>query len=339
VPFSLPRALANCLVALPSRLPLRVAYCWHPAMQQQVHQLLHKEHFDLVYVKRTRMGQFVQHQQSLPRILDLTDAESLYYQRSLKTIDWWRFPLHLEEFLKLRRYEANIIRNFDRAVVCSHLDCGYLERQSHSPLAGLRVIPNVVDVQYYQSRVTLSALEQPVLLFSGLMDKHVNIDAAHYLVREIFPRIQRVLSQVTLSIVGPHPSPSVQALGRTTGVLVTGYVKDIRQYIEQATVILCPVRVGAGTRNKILQGWAMGRPVIATPLGAEGLEYRNGVELLSASSAEEFAAQTLRVVQDRVLQATLAANGRRLVVAKYSLESMAARFAELFHEMGCARCR
>jgi glycosyltransferase involved in cell wall biosynthesis len=114
-------------------------------------------------------------------------------------------------------------------------------------------------------------------------------------------------------------------MGRLAGVTVTGYVDDLRDYVNKATVVLCPVRVGAGTRNKILQAMAMRRPVVSTPLGAEGLEYEEGRDLLIASDAESFAVQTLRLLDDSQLAETLAENGRNLVQQHYSvnlLESM-----------------
>lgn len=337
VSHSLPRAFANCLIALPTRIPLRVAYQRSPAMQYQVQQLLQKEHFDLVYVKRKRMAQYVQHESGLPRILDLTDAVSLYYKRSLQTIDWLRFPLHLEEFIKIRRYEVDILRYFTRGVVCSAIDAQYLQTVARRPLETLRVVPNVVDVDFYRSHVVSTLTERPVLLFSGLMDKHVNVDAANYLVRDIFPRIRRARPDAMLYIVGPNPTRRLREFGRTEGIVVTGHVEDIREFIDRATVVLCPVRVGAGSRNKILQAMAMERPVVSTPLGAEGLDCTDNEDLLIASDPERFADQTLRVLGSRSLQRKLATKGRRLVVEKYSLESLHSHLNELFLEIGCIR--
>jgi sugar transferase (PEP-CTERM/EpsH1 system associated) len=337
VPFSLPRALMGCLLALPSRLPLRVAYYRQAAMYRQVQYLLRHEHFDVVYVKRKRMAQFVQQQSSLPRILDLTDAVSLYYQRSLQTIDWLRWPLHVEEFVKIRHYEVDILRYFERGVVCSSVDHHYLTSQASRPIENLRVIPNVVDVHHYAALSPVAIPEQPILLFSGLMDKHVNIDAATYLVHDIFPRIRHALPHARLQIVGPRPASQVQKLGQMPGVHVTGHVADIRTAIAQASVVLCPMRVGAGTRNKILQGMAMARPIVSTPLGAEGIEYTDGVNVLIASDAEAFARQSVRVLQDKTLQESLAVNGRRLVATRYSLEQMAVLLHALLQEVVCGR--
>lgn len=333
VPFSLPRALINCALALPTPLPLRVAYQRSPAMRRKLSELVQKEKFDLIYVKRKRMAQYVWQMNSPRRILDLTDAVALYYKRSLETVNWLRFPIHYEEYITIRRYEPKIAQHFDRAVVCSQVDADYLENEAGRQLDNLRVIPNVVDTDFYRSHSPPPAAQKPVLLFSGLMDKHVNVDAARYLVEEIFPAIRNRCPDVCLYIVGPHPVPEVRAMERVPGVIVTGYVDDLRSYIEKASVVLCPVKVGAGTRNKILQAMSMQRPVVSTPLGAEGLSYEPDRDLLIASDAATFAEQTLRLLDDPDLIASLAARGRSLVQQRYSIDVLASSLADLFAEI------
>lgn len=333
VPFSLPRALVNCVLALPTPLPLRVAYSRNPAMHRKLNEILQDETFDLVYVKRKRMAQYVQHMNKPRRILDLTDATALYYKRSLKTVSWSHYPVHFEEYIKIRRYEPMISLYFDRTVVCSRVDAGYLEEQAGRRLSNLRVIPNVVDTDFYRSDSSPPTAQEPVLLFSGLMDKHVNIDAARHLADDIFPTIRNRRPDARLYIVGPRPVPEVRAMEQIPGITVTGYVDDLRGYIEKASVILCPVRVGAGTRNKILQAMSMQRPVVSTPLGADGLEYEAGQDLLIASDAATFAGQTLRLLGDPELRTMLAARGRSLVQQRYSIDVLASLLADLFAEL------
>ncbi|MCB1852732.1 MAG: glycosyltransferase [Gammaproteobacteria bacterium] len=335
VPFSLPRALINCALALPTPLPLRVAYQRSPAMRRKLHELVRNESYDLIYVKRKRMAQYVWQMKTPPRrILDLTDAVALYYKRSLETVDWLRYPIHYEEYVTIRRYEPKILRYFDRAVVCSQVDADFLENEAGEPLDNLRVIPNVVDTDFYRSHASPPDTREPVLLFSGLMDKHVNVDAARYLVEEIYPTIHEQCPNVRLYIVGPRPVPEVRALERAPGVIVTGYVDDLRSYIEKASVVLCPVKVGAGTRNKILQAMSMQRSVVSTPLGAEGLAFETDRDLLIASDATDFARQTLRLLNDPDLAATLASRGRALVQRCYSIDLLATSLGELFAEIG-----
>ncbi len=333
VPFSLPRALINCIAALPTPLPLRVAYSRNPAMHRELNKILQEKTFDLIYVKRKRMAQYVQHMNTPRRILDLTDAVALYYKRSLETVSWFRYPIHFEEYIKIRRYEPMISHYFDHTVLCSHIDAEYLEQQAGRELPNLRIIPNVVDTDFYRSDSSTPAIQEPVLLFSGLMDKHVNIDAARYLVNDIFPTIRNQRPDSRLYIVGPRPVPEVRAMEQEPGVTVTGYVADLRTYIEKASVVMCPVRVGAGTRNKILQAMSMQRPVVSTPLGAEGLEYEADRDLLIASNATLFAEQTLRLLSEPELRTMLATHGRSLVQQHYSIDILESLLDNQFAEL------
>lgn len=334
VPLSLPRAVLNCAAALPTPLPLRVAYCRSPVMRAKLVELMQTESFDLIYVKRKRMAQYAQHINTVYRILDLTDAVALYYKRSLETVSWLRYPVHLEEYLKIRRYEPMISGYFDRTVLCSQVDVDYLEQQAGRKLPNLRVIPNVVDTEFYRSDTPPQNASGPTLLFSGLMDKHVNVDAALHLAENIFPIVQKQHPDARLYIVGPRPVREVRALGALPGIHVTGYVEDLRDYIKKATVVLCPVRVGAGTRNKILQAMSMQRPVVSTPIGAEGLEYEPGLDLLIASDAATFAQQTLRLLEDSELRASLVNRGLRLVQNHYSVDVLESLLSDLFSELG-----
>jgi len=333
VPFSLPRAVLSCLAALPTPLPLRVAYCRSAAMRAKLRELVQADSFDLIYVKRKRMAQYAQHISSIHRILDLTDAVALYYKRSLETVSWLHYPLHLEEYLKIRRYEPMISGYFDRTVVCSQVDADYLEQQAGHRLPNLRVIPNVVDTDFYRSNSPPQDEGGPILLFSGLMDKHVNVDAALFLAEDIFPIIRRQRPDTRLYIVGPRPVREVRALEELPGITVTGYVDDLRNYIEKATVVLCPVRVGAGTRNKILQAMSMRRPVVSTPIGAEGLDYESGLDLLIASDATAFARQTLRLLEDSEMRASLVDRGWSLVQNHYSVDVLETLLSKLFSEL------
>lgn len=341
VALSKPRALMNCLLALPTWLPLRVAYQRSPAMHAKIAQLLDAEKFDLVYIKRKRLAQYFESITHIPRVLDLTDAVALYYERSLETVNWLHYLVHLEEYVKIRRYEPRMVPLFDRTVVCSPVDAEYLEQQAGRSFENLRVIPNVVDTDFYHRTALTSAdcdddAEGPMLLFSGLMDKHVNIDAAQYLVNDIFPIIRRAHPTARLFIAGPRPAPEVRAMVRLDGVTVTGYVDDLRACIDQATLVLCPVRVGAGTRNKILQAMSMQRAVVSTPLGAEGLTYEDGSDLLIGADAESFARATIELLEDRTRRNTIAERGRALVERGYSVNLLGDQFQALFDEMGLA---
>lgn len=144
-----------------------------------------------------------------------------------------------------------------------------------------------------------------------------NIDAACFLVQEILPRIQQQIPEVKVILVGRDPAPAVQALARDN-VIVTGFVEEVRPYLARATVFVCPMRKGAGIKNKILQAWAMSKPVIASPVAAGGLVIQENENILICAGAEAIAKATIKVIKDRKWQQSLGQEGRKTVCSHYT---------------------
>ncbi len=312
------RSLLACLAALPMPVPLEVAYCRDQRINRVVQDLLQRLPIDLVYIKRLRSAQYVPANARVPCVLDTTDAMSWYYTQAASHAPWFQKPLFFEEAVKYRWYERTMLRRFRHWVVCSPLDADYLRRLA-PPATRLLVIPNGVDTEEFHPASTPS--EPHRLLFSGLMDKFVNTQAAEWLVTKILPLIANQIPDVQLFIVGPHPTTKVRRLAGPR-VAVMGEVADLREQIAAARVIVCPMKTGVGTRNKILQAWAMGRPVVTTAKGLEGLEAEPEQHALVADDAESFARQTVRLLSDAELRQRLSANGLRLIHARYSLDAM-----------------
>jgi sugar transferase (PEP-CTERM/EpsH1 system associated) len=325
----------QCLIHLPTRVPLRVAYCRSPEVQRRIHKVLEEAAIDLIYVKRTRMAQHVESLCRVPRVLDLTDAVSLYYKRALHTIDPVRFPLYLEEYLRMRRHEAHIIHQFDLSIVCSPIDRDFLIANSRWGTGRLEVIPNGVDTEFY--RPWGKSVEQQSLLFSGLMDRHVNIDAALFLARRVWPIVKREIPEAKLYIVGPKPSSSVRRLARDPHIVVTGLVPDLREYLEKSQVVLCPMRVGAGARNKILQAMAFRKAVVSTSLGLEGIEGVPGRDILIADQPGSFARSIIDLMRDEALRERIASNGERLLHAKYSMKRIVENLENRLSSLLCPK--
>jgi len=189
------------------------------------------------------------------------------------------------------------------------------------------VIPNGVDIQKYQPLPAENA--SPVLLFIGNMGYPPCVDAVLYFCREIFPRIRSVLSAAELWIVGRDPRPEVLQLNGD-GVHVTGRVDDVIPYYQQSAVCVVPLRAGGGTRLKILEAMALGRPVVSTTIGCEGLDVVDGEHLLIADNPKQFAEKTVRLLTDRQLYQHISTNGRQLVEARYDWDKIAGRLMEVY---------
>ena len=160
-----------------------------------------------------------------------------------------------------------------------------------------------------------------------------NIDAAEYFCQQVLPGIVREVPDIHVSIVGGNPAPAVARLAAAGRVRVTGFVPDVRPFYAAAAAAVVPLRVGGGIRMKILEGLALGVPMISTSLGAEGLGLRPGHDLLIADTPEAFAAAVVTLVRDGALRRRLAAQGRETAVARFSWEAVGATLTALYESL------
>ncbi len=201
-----------------------------------------------------------------------------------------------------------------------------------NPRLQVDVIPNGVDTEKYQPLPLPPENAPPSLMFIGSMEYPPCVDAVLYFCSEILPLIRHAINAMELWIVGGEPRPEVLKLDGSA-VHVTGRVEDVVPYYQQSTVCVVPLRAGGGTRLKILEAMALGRPVVSTTIGCEGLDVVDGEHLLIADTPEQFAEKTLRLLRDRQLYQHIAANGRRLVESRYGWDKIAERLMDVYQQM------
>ena len=320
-----------------SRRPLQLHYWYAPQMQGKINELLEQEDFELIHAHLFRMGQYVTEVQGPAKVLDLCDSLALNLSRraELESNPWLakikldctpkRFLVKLEEN-RVRRYEVDIMKAFDCGTVVARFDRDYLLKQDNS--LNLSIVPMGVDLGYFQPKSTVQP--SPMLLFTGTMNYFPNADAAIYFCNEIFPRIRERHPEAEFYIVGNHPSDPVKRLEAQNGVVVTGYVPDVRPYFEKASVFVAPLRAGSGIQTKNLEAMAMGVPVVTTPVGAMGLEADIGKELLVADTPTAFAENVVHLLNDEHLRARLARAARTRVETNYSWEAIGDRLKDVY---------
>ena len=320
-----------------SRRPLQLHYWYAPQMQGKINELLEQEDFELIHAHLFRMGQYVTEVQGPAKVLDLCDSLALNLSRraELESNPWLakikldctpkRFLVKLEEN-RVRRYEVDIMKAFDCGTVVARFDRDYLLKQDNS--LNLSIVPMGVDLGYFQPKST--AQPSPMLLFTGTMNYFPNADAAIYFCNEIFPRIREQNPNAEFYIVGNHPSDPVKRLEAQDGVVVTGYVPDVRPYFEKASVFVAPLRAGSGIQTKNLEAMAMGVPVVTTPVGAMGLEADIGKELLVADTPTAFAENVVHLLNDEHLRERLARTARTRVETNYSWEAIGDRLKKVY---------
>lgn len=337
-PRSLLRRLATTLASpmpdMALRLPSR-------AFRERLRKCLRRESFDVIQVEGIEMGPYALDLRTWvpdpPPLLVFDDhnAEYVLQRRAFETdvrhIRRWPGALYsLIQWLKLRRYERRLLRLADRVVAVSQADAGALKQLV--PELRPFVVPNGVDTAFYAPEAVSRADWSPrySLVFTGKMNFRPNVDAVQWFCHEIFPRIRATRPDATFAIVGRDPSPAVQKLGRLPGVRVTGYVEDVRPYIAGATVYVVPLRMGGGTRLKVLEAMAMEKAIVSTRVGVEGIACQSGRHLLIADSPQYFAQAVLHLMDDEARRARLGAEARALVAARYSWGTIVPRLEQVY---------
>ncbi|MGH3471711.1 MAG: glycosyltransferase family 4 protein [Nocardioidaceae bacterium] len=232
------------------------------------------------------------------------------------------------EYLKYRSFEERVWREVDGCAVTSERELAVVE--SAAPGTPAAAVPNAVDTSYFKPEP--KAIRADSLVFTGLLSYRPNFDAARYLVDEVFPFVARERPSATLTIVGDGDPEHFEAL-RRPGVTVTGRVDDVRPYVQQAAVCLAPLRIGGGTRLKVLEALAMAKPLVSTRLGSEGIAVRHGEHLVIADDKPpHFGQAIIHLLSHPEAAATMGFRGRQLIEATYTWEQVSACMEDLYVE-------
>lgn len=315
----------------PMPVNLRKYQC--EAMQQRVLQLVGQGDVDLIHCDHLHMAPYGALTR-LPFVMDEHNVETLIWERfgQDSTQSLPRRLLFRQQAFWLRRMEASMADAASLVLLCSAAD---LEELNRLPVHGrprTHVVPNGVDLEYF-SEDGPAELSGHVF-FTGSMDWAPNSEAVLNFLDEIWPVVRRELPELHFAVVGRNPSAQLRARGEAEGITVTGTVPDVRPFMRQALALVVPLRVGGGTRLKILEAFAAGVPVVSTALGIEGIQAVPDEHYLLAETATEFATQLQRIKDDAGLRQALVDAGGELVRQRYSWDAigdgLAAKYVELF---------
>jgi len=279
-----------------------------PLFCQRLDAVLSSAQPDVVQVEGLEMAQYGWYAEQTDRgavssvVFDAHNAEFLLQQRIFQADArqprrWLAALYSLMQWQKLRRYEAEACHRAQRVLACSPADAEALGRL----VPGLQpiTVPNGVDTQEYRPGVVPPAsLGCPPLVFTGKMDFRPNVDAMLWFCSAVLPVIRRAAPEVQLYVVGKNPHPRLAPLRQVPGVTLTGWVEDVRPYIAAGAVYVVPLLTGGGTRLKVLEAMAMGKAIVSTTLGCEGIHAAPGVEVILADEAPAFAAAVLSLLHD-----------------------------------------
>jgi len=264
-----------------------------------------------------------------PTILFTHNVESEIWRRHVENAKNPLMRLLLrEQWRRMRRFERAALERFDLVLCVSDADRQTLARLYPDAVKGpAHIIKTGVDTEYFAPAVP-RASARTHLVFTGSMDWLPNEDGMLYFVREILPRIRQAEPEATLSIIGRSPTPAVRRLAETAGIEVTGRVEDVRPHIAAGSVYIVPLRIGGGTRLKIFEAMAMGKAVVSTTVGAEGLPVTPGRDIVIADEPVRFAQAVVHLMRDAELRRRIETSARRLVVDRYDWSAVASDFED-----------
>jgi sugar transferase (PEP-CTERM/EpsH1 system associated) len=304
-----------------------------PAFAALLARTVAEKGIDLVQYETIAVAPYAEALSRLPRVLVHQNVESDLLRRRSRVE---RNPA-LKLFFRLhgRRmagYEARYRDHFDAQVVVSEGDRALLLRGRQDPR--VVVVPNGVDTDYFSPGQRPEGA-RPELIFVGGMSWYPNSDAMAWFLGAIWPRILARVPDARLTVVGSHPSDALRsAAARDPGhVRATDLVPDIRPLVHDAALFVCPFRVGGGTRLKILDAWAMGKAVIATSVGCEGLRARSGADLVVADTPEAFAERAVELLADTEARRRLGRCGRARVETEYAWPRVARHLLDLYERL------
>lgn len=329
VPLKLPErrslaAMKDYGLALFSSLPYNISRFCRPEVRRELSGVLRARAYDAIVCDFLVPAPLIPWDYPCPKIIFTHNVEATIWRRhyevasnpAWKTLSWF-------EWRRTLRAERKYLQLADHVLAVSETDRDHF-LQLLQP-ESVTVIPTGVDVEYFHPVATQEA--QQSLVFTGSMDWLPNEDAALYFMDKILPLIRREFPSAPFSIVGRKPSARLRAVcEKDHNVQLTGRVEDVRPYLAQAAVCVVPLRIGGGTRLKIFEAMSMGKAVVSTTIGAEGLPVRDGEHLLLADDCSAFAEAVAGLLRDSERRRRIGLTARRLVEEKYCW----ARVAEAF---------
>ncbi|MCI0399807.1 MAG: glycosyltransferase family 4 protein [Gammaproteobacteria bacterium] len=304
---------------LKSRPMMRVARSWKE-----------RYHFDVVHFDTIGLGPYHSLFSAYPTTLDHHNIESHMMRRRagqepnpLKRAYFW------QEAKRLARYEGRVCPKFNLHITCSALDSARLLEQ----VPGLSVseIPNGVDVNYFQPDGNATLPDS--LVFAGNLSWYPNAAAMLFFAKHVWPLLRAAVPNVTMNVVGAAPPRKLVDLAKADpNFKLPGFVPDVRPYLNRAAVYVCPITDGGGTKLKVLDALAMGKPLVSHPVACEGIDVQEGATVLFARKPQEFVRHIIALFDDAKRRQAMGSAARQLAERLYSYSSIGRKLREVMTE-------
>lgn len=333
--------MQRALTTLVNPLPDMALRLESKILRRQLADLLRKKDYDVIQVEGIEMAPYAPSPgpHHKPLLFDDHNAEYALqrtaFQSDIRNPSRWHAALYsLIQWKKLERYERQTCKVADAVVTCSGADQDAIKSllKQGDTTQDPAVIPNGVDVDYYvpSDLVCAKPLAELSIVFTGKMDFRPNIDAMLWFCEEILPRIRAEIPLAHITIVGQKPVPKILARRARGVVEITGWVSDVRPYVADAALYVVPLRMGSGTRLKVLEAMSMGKAIVSTTRGIEGIELTDGRDVIVSDSAPDFAKSCISLLRDPTRCRELGNAARRVAVGKYDWKTIVPSFDEIY---------
>ena len=305
--------------------------------QKKIDEQLAKNPYDVVQVEFANMASYgyASHGKKPLLILDEHNIEYDLQRRTAGSADGLsRRSYNSLNWRKLGREEKAAWKRFDGVVLTSARDQAVLLKSS--PDTHTVVVPNGVDVKHF--RPSSADPEADRMLFFGANNYFPNHDALLYFIDEVLPKVVAQRPNAKLSIVGPGVQPAVSAR-QSRNVEIVGFVDDVMPHLDRASVVVVPLRIGGGTRLKIVEAMAKSKAIVSTSIGAEGIDVTHDLDVLIADEPQALGDQIVRVLKDPQLATRLGLRARELAERRYAWEAIVGHLEQFYHEVSRAQQR
>jgi glycosyltransferase involved in cell wall biosynthesis len=311
--------------------PYTINWLRSKKMEIAIKEQLERSDYDLVHIDTISLDIYRPLLGDIPLIMDHHNIEShMMIRRSKKEKNWMKKIYFLQEGLKLRAYEKKVCSNYSGHITCSDIDSKRLRKLTSGP--EITDIPNGVDTKYFKS----AGLKQNpyTIIFAGRMNWYPNVEAADYIVKEVFPLLKQRFPLAKLVLAGANPPQHlIKRSQENDGIQVTGFVDDIRPYIDQASVYVCPITDGGGTKLKILDALAMAKPIVASRIAAEGINVQDGKNIILADSPQEYVDAIGLLFESESRRSEMGIEARKLSEEKYEFSTIGEKLCGFYQKV------
>jgi len=333
VPIQEPGLTKTILSILFDPVPFTITKYRVKVMQETIEQLVRDNSYDLVHADHIHMSNYREYFNSRPCVVDEHNVEYKILERCAHVEkSLIKRMIFKDQSRKMEEFERNSIRNMATFLSVSEDDKNLLNKIVGNGQPG-HVIPNGVDTQYFKRQSTKKIVQEEAIVFTGSMDWLPNDDSAIYFCNDILPLLWKVKPNVKFYIVGKGPSEALKKIAKSEKrIVLTGRVDDVRAYVEKSKIFVVPLRIGGGTRLKILEAMSMEKAIVSTSIGAEGIDYTEDVDIVLANKPEIFSQKIVSLLENDEKCKLLGSAGRKLVMAKYDWNIIGKKLVNIYEE-------